>query len=97
GMRKWLREGIDAKPVDLPGETLRRLAGSYGPRRVTLEGGSLHYQREGRPKYRLIPIGGTLFAVEGNGLIRVRFAEDGGRLAVLQPDGEDESVRTPER
>lgn len=95
GIRKWLREGIDAKPATVPEETLRRLAGVYGPRTVTLEGGSLHYQREGRPKYRLIPIGPTLFAVEGNGSFRVRFAEDGSRLAVLQPDGEDESARTP--
>lgn len=94
-VRKWLREGIDARPVALPEEALRRLAGAYGPRTVTLEGGSLHYQREGRPKYRLIPIGPALFAVEGNGSFRVRFAEDGSRLAVLQPDGEDESARTP--
>jgi CubicO group peptidase (beta-lactamase class C family) len=94
-MRKWLREGIDAKPVVLPEETLRRLAGSYGPRKVTLEGGSLYYQREGRPKYRLIPIGPVLFAVEGNGSIRIRFDADGGRLAVVQPDGEDESARAP--
>ncbi|MFL6290756.1 MAG: serine hydrolase [Thermoanaerobaculia bacterium] len=94
-MRKWLREGIDAKPVTLPEETVRRFAGSFGPRTVTFEGGSLHYQREGRPKYRLIPIGPALFAVEGNGSVRVRFAEDGSKLAVLQPDGEDESARTP--
>jgi CubicO group peptidase (beta-lactamase class C family) len=95
-IRKWLREGIDAKPVTLPEEALRRLAGAYGPRTITLEGGSLHYQREGRPKYRLIPIGPTLFAVEGNGSFRVRFAEDGSKLAVLQDDGEEnESARTP--
>jgi CubicO group peptidase (beta-lactamase class C family) len=95
GMRKWLREGIDAKPVTVPEETLRRLAGAYGPRIVTLEGGSLHYQREGRPKYRLIPIGPALFAVEGNGSFRVRFAEDGSKLTVIQPGGEDASARTP--
>lgn len=95
GMRKWLREGIDARPATVPEETLRRLAGDYGPRHVTFEGGSLHYQRDGRPKYRLVPIGAGLFAVEGNGSFRVRFAEDGSKLAVLQPDGEDESVRTP--
>jgi CubicO group peptidase (beta-lactamase class C family) len=95
-IRKWLREGIDARPVTLPEEVLQRLAGTYGPRTVTLEGGSLHYQREGRPKYRLIPIGPTLFAVEGNGSIRVRFAEDGSKLTLLQDDGEEnESARTP--
>lgn len=95
GMRKWLREGIDARPVTVPEETLRRLAGDYGPRHVTFENGSLRYQRDGRPKYRLIPIGAGLFAVEGNGSFRVRFAEDGSKVAVLQPDGEDESARTP--
>jgi CubicO group peptidase (beta-lactamase class C family) len=94
-MRKWLQEGIEAKPIAVPEETLRRLAGRYGPREITLEAGSLHYQREGRPKYRLIPIGPGLFAVEGTGSFRVRFAEDGSKLTVLQPDGEDESARTP--
>lgn len=94
-MRTLLREGIDARPVTLPEETLRRWAGDYGPRHVTFEGGSLHYQRDGRPKYRLVPIGPTLFAVEGNGSFRVRFAEDGSRLAVIQAEGEDESTRTP--
>jgi CubicO group peptidase (beta-lactamase class C family) len=95
-IRKWLREGIDAKPVTLPEEVLRRFAGAYGPRIITLEGGSLHYQREGRPKYRLIPIGPTLFAVEGNGSFRLRFAEDGSKLVLLQDDGEEnESARTP--
>jgi hypothetical protein len=44
----------------------------------------------------LIPIGPTLFAIEGNGSFRVRFAEDGSKLAVLQDDGEEnESARTP--
>ncbi len=95
-IRKWLREGIDAKPVTLPEETLRRFAGPYGPRTVTFEGGSLHYQREGRPKYRLIPIGPTLFAFEGNGSIRVRFVEDGSKLVLLQDNGEEsESARMP--
>ncbi len=52
--------------------------------------------REGRPKYRLIPIGPTLFAFEGNGSVRARFAEDGSKLTILEDDGEEnESARTP--
>ncbi|HYN19447.1 MAG TPA: serine hydrolase [Thermoanaerobaculia bacterium] len=92
-MRKWLQEGIDANPVELPEEQLIRLAGSYGPRQITAEGGRLYYQREGRPRYRLIPVSPTLFQVEGNGSFRVRFAEDASKLTVIQPDGEDESAR----
>lgn len=95
GMRKWLQEAIDAKPVSLSEQALSRLAGNYGPRQITFENGSLYYQREGRPRYRLIPVGPTLFHVEGNGQFRVRFAEDGSKLTVIQPDGEDESARTP--
>ena len=63
----WLREllSLETSPVTIPAETLVRYAGGYGPRRLIFEDGQLHYQREGRPKYRLIPLSPTLFALEG--------------------------------
>lgn len=98
----WAREAVEAlrKPVAVPAETLQRYAGSYGPRRILLEGGSLFYQRDGRPKYRLLPLSQDTFLLEGMGSFRVRFVTDGnGRVAKLvglYADGqEDESPRDP--
>jgi CubicO group peptidase (beta-lactamase class C family) len=98
---RWAKEGAEAlrKPVSVPIETLSRFAGQYGPRHITLEGGNLHYQREGRPKFKLLPLTGNSFLLEGLGSFRVRFVEEGGRvtkLVGLYSNGqEDESPRDP--
>ena len=98
----WAREASEAlnKPVAVPAETLERYAGSYSPRRILLEGGRLFYQREGRPKYRLLPLSQDTFLLEGMGSFRVHFVQDGNgrvtKLVGLYADGqEDESPRDP--
>jgi CubicO group peptidase (beta-lactamase class C family) len=99
----WAREGLAAQrnPVSSPAETLRRFAGSYGPRKITLEDSSLYYQRAGRPaKYKLLPLAADTFLVDGLGSFRVRFMSDGDghvtKLVRLHVDGvEDESPRDP--
>lgn len=98
---RWAKEGAAAlrKPLSLPAETLTRYAGKYGPRHITLEGGQLYYQREGRSKYKLLPLDGSTFLLDGLGTFRVRFVEEGGRIVKLvghYSDGqEDESPRDP--
>ena len=64
---EWLQDflRIEETPVVVPEEILQRYAGSYGPRTLTLEEGTLHYQRQGRPLYRLLALSPTLFAVDG--------------------------------
>ncbi|MFO7733715.1 MAG: hypothetical protein R6X21_08700, partial [Candidatus Aminicenantes bacterium] len=61
------------------------------------ENGALFYQRTG-PKYKLVPMTGTLFAVEGLDYFRVEFTvEDGKAVALvgLYDDGRREpSPRT---
>jgi len=73
---QWQHEGYKAalNPVTLNEETLRSYAGIYGPRTITLEGGSLFYQREGRAKMKMIPIGADFFM----------FAEIDFRLKILK-------------
>jgi CubicO group peptidase (beta-lactamase class C family) len=96
---RWAKEGVEAlrKPVSLPAEILSRFAGKYGPRHITLEGGQLYYQREGRSKYKLLPLKEDTFLLDGLGSFRVRFVEEDGRvtkLVGLYSDGqEDESPR----
>lgn len=46
------------------------------------ENGGLYYQRTG-PKYRLVPLAGTLFAVEGLDYFRVEFVVKDGKAVGL--------------
>jgi hypothetical protein len=96
---EWILAGERAKqnPVRLDAETLRAYTGEYGERKITLEDGSLYYQRTG-PKYRLLPMTETLFAVKGIDDFRVEFVVREGKaieLIGLYDNGEREpSPRT---
>ena len=61
-----LLERLDAmiEPTDVDMEVLKKWAGDYGPRHIKLEEGALWYERDERPKYRMIPISETLFCFE---------------------------------
>lgn len=63
-------------------KTLKLYAGEYGERKVTFENGALFYQRTG-PKYKLVPMTGTLFAVEGLDYFRVEFTVEAGKAVAL--------------
>lgn len=73
--------------------------GKYGPRHITLEEGQLYYQREGRSRFKLLPLNANTFLLDGLGSFRLRFVEEDGRVTKpvgLYSDGqEDESPRDP--
>lgn len=81
---EWILTGEKAKksPARVDEKTLKIYAGVYGERKVTFENGALSYQRTG-PKYRLVPLTPTLFAVEGLDYFRVEFVVKDGRAAEL--------------
>ena len=95
----WILMGEKAKkdPVRLDAKTLQAYAGVYGERKVTFETGALFYQRTG-PKYRLIPMTATLFALDGLDYFRVEFTVKDGKtveLVGIYDNGErDRSPRT---
>lgn len=100
GMR-WVRELKAAKerPVGVSSQKLQACAGEYGPRRITLRGGVLFYQREGGTEYRLSPLSQDTFYLEGYFRFRLRFTmgRDGraDRLTGLYIEGRsDENERT---
>jgi CubicO group peptidase (beta-lactamase class C family) len=100
---EWLTELLDRqqRPLELSESLLRRYAGTYGPRVLTLEDGALHYQRGGGSRYRLVPLAETLFALDGLVDFRLEVAVDarGEPTALIGHylDGEtDESARDPE-
>jgi len=82
----WARRGLEARlnPVVLTGKQLKEYAGSFGPRRVILDGGELYYQREDRPRYRLRPMGDDTFLLDGLDRFRLKFDRDaGGRVTAV--------------
>jgi len=81
GKKKQLAWGIkglevERNPVTIDEVTLRTYVGDYGPRKVSFENGNLFYQREGRPKYKLIPMGDDTFSLEGMETFRIKFNHD---------------------
>ncbi len=96
----WIELRTAAAPPDIATTDLEGLAGEYGPRRVTMEDGRLIYQRDGNPKYELIPMSDTMFRLDGLETFRIRFEIDesgtASKIIGLYMDGSsDETPRTP--
>ncbi len=81
---EWILTGEKAKqnPPRADAKVMKTYAGVYGERKVTFENGALFYQRTG-PKYRLIPMTATLFALDGLDYFRVEFTIKEGKAIEL--------------
>lgn len=82
---QWAYDGLKAKlePVKLNENTLKSYVGTYGPRNITFEDGSLYYQREDRPKMKMFPITETVFGLKDLEYFRLGIImEDGKAVAV---------------
>ncbi len=83
---QWVKELIDIseKPIVVPVEILKTYVGDYGPRHVFFEGDTFSYQRDGRPKYRLLAIDSRTFALDGLAGARMRFdADEKGKITKI--------------
>jgi len=83
---QWQHDSYEAalNPMMIAEETLQSYTGTYGPRTITLEGGSLFYQRQGRPKIKMIPMADDYFTLEGIDYFRLKFLKEGGRVAAVE-------------
>ena len=74
----WMLDelAVEMNPLRLPDSVLMACAGTYGPRSVRFEDRTLYYQREGRPEFRLIPMGDDRFMVETLDYFRLQFHRD---------------------
>ncbi len=95
---RWQADRIASEnnPLQLAETDLAGCAGKYGPRLITVENGRLYSQREGGPKFELIPMTRELFRFGGNSgdYLRLRFQRDTsgsvtGVIAIFQ-DGREE-------
>jgi hypothetical protein len=75
---KWAIEGkkVLLNPVKIEEKKLKAYVGLYGPRKIWMENGDLYYQRENRPRYKLIPMGDHWFMLEGLDYFRIQFVLD---------------------
>lgn len=93
----WALQGLEGQlnPITLSHEQLAEYTGVYGPRSIFLEEGGLYYQREGRPKMPLAPMGKDLFRVGDLEYFRLRFERDGSgrviRAVGMYDDGREDS------
>ncbi len=82
---EWQLALLKAKvePVKVAPETLASYAGQYGPRTLSFENGKLYYQREGNPRYELMPLSEELFYFEEAAYFRLKFDKKEGKIAGL--------------
>ena len=97
----WTVETLNAlqNPAKVDVNILQKYAGKYGPRAITLENGDLYYQREGRPKYKMVPMSQDTFIFDELRYFRLKFNSDAtGRITEvigIYNDGRsDSSPRT---
>jgi len=83
---QWRHNAYSAalNPLRIPEETLRSYVGIYGPRKISLEGGSLIYQREGRAKMKMSPLAEGYFALDGIDYFRVKFIKEGNQVVAVE-------------
>jgi hypothetical protein len=82
----WAKDGHQAKlnPFKMDEKSMKDFVGVYGPRNITLENGQLYYQREGRPKMKMVPMKEDLFMLEDLEYFRLRFIREDGRIVAVE-------------
>jgi hypothetical protein len=82
----WTIDGLKTKknPVTIDEKTLKLYVGVYGPRKITLENGELYYQREDRPKMKMVPMKDDMFMFNDIDYFRVKFIKEGNKVIALE-------------
>jgi hypothetical protein len=83
---KWVHEGLKAKlnPVLIDEKTMKSYVGVYGPRKITLENGELFYQREDRPKMKMIPMNEDTFMFDDIEYFRLKVILENGKAVAVE-------------
>ncbi len=91
---QWAIDGLKAKsnPAVLSEELMKTYAGVYGVRTITYEKGELYYQREGRDKFRMIPITDNYFWFKEVDYFRLKVIVQDGKAVKLEGHYEDGRV-----
>ncbi|HEX8449022.1 MAG TPA: S41 family peptidase [Allosphingosinicella sp.] len=78
---KALAVGLEAASrPGTPAAALAAYSGAYGDRRITVEDGKLWYRQDVRPRRLMVPLGGNVFTLADDPLVRLTFQAAGGRM-----------------
>ena len=97
---QWSLEGLQAKlnPPHIDESVMKKYAGVYEIRTITFENGNLFYQREGRPKFRMVPLNETTFGFDELSYFRLKIIMENGKAVALEGyydnGGKDRNLRT---
>jgi hypothetical protein len=83
---RWALTDLESrlKPIELSEKQMKQFVGGYGPRRISIEKGVLYYQREGRPRYEMVPMGEDLFRFADLDYFRLTVERDkSGKIVKL--------------
>ncbi len=83
---RWYLVSEKAKlnPVTLDATTLQSYAGTYGPRKLVVEGDRIYYQRGSGPKMALNALEADLFELAADNSFRMRIIKEGDKVTALQ-------------
>ncbi|MBU1318727.1 MAG: S41 family peptidase [candidate division Zixibacteria bacterium] len=75
---EWNIATLEAElnPVTVDESILKSYVGTYGPRTLIFENGDLYYQRQDRPKYKMIPMANDLFMFKEIDYFRIKVIRD---------------------
>jgi hypothetical protein len=85
---EWALMEAEARlnPVKLDESSLQEFAGVFGERKIFVENGILHYQKEDNTPYELVPMAADVFTFVDKGMfyVRVKFHRDeSGRITKM--------------
>ena len=83
---QWTLDGLKAKsnPAHIEESVMKKYAGVYEVRTLTFENGNLYYQREGRPKFRMIPMNETTFMFEEIKYFRLKVIVENDKAVAIE-------------
>jgi len=82
----WIYEEYKSRlnPLTISVDVLKSYVGTYGPRMITFEDGSLFYQREGRTKMKMIPISDDYFMFNELDYFRLKFLKENNKVSGVE-------------
>ncbi|MEM6722031.1 MAG: S41 family peptidase [Bacteroidota bacterium] len=71
-------------PMSVEKSLLKSYVGTYDERKVTMENGTLYYQRANRGKHKLVPVKENEFMVGDLSFFRVKFLTENNKVTAIQ-------------
>jgi hypothetical protein len=91
---QWAMDSLKAEmnPVTISEDLMRSYAGKYGSRKVIFENNCLYYQRESRPRMKMIPISDDYFRFEEVLYFRLKIIRKDGQVLGIEGHYDDGTI-----